>query len=85
MPRVPSRRLALIALSCTTLVAGVTPSLARAHHQHHRPGAAPHMAAPASHADIPQSSNIENLNDLSLRRARAGENTSRPLAPPLAQ
>ena len=44
-----------------------------------------HAKAPASHAAIPQNTNIEHLNDVSLQRARNGQNTARPLAPPLAQ
>lgn len=88
MPTILIRRLVLSAACCAALVGGATPSLARA--RHHAAVARPHAAsqgkaAPASHADIPQNANIENLNDLSLRRARAGESTSRPLAPPLAQ
>lgn len=38
-----------------------------------------------SHAGIPQNSNIEQLNDISLQRARSGQGTSQPLAPPLNQ
>ncbi len=81
MPSIPIRRLALVAVSCAALAGGVTPSLARTRHH----AASSRRATPASHAAIPQNRNIENLNDLSLRRARAGENTARPLAPPLAQ
>lgn len=88
MPTILIRRLVLAAASCAALAGGATPSLARTRHhataaRHH--AAAQGHAAPASHAEIPQNANIENLNDLSLRRARAGESTSRPLAPPLAQ
>ncbi len=42
-------------------------------------------AAPRSHAAIPQSANIERLNAMSLQRARAGQNTAQPLAPPLSR
>lgn len=83
MPTILIRRLALVAASCATLGAGVTPSLARTRHQ--AATVQRQSAVPTSHAKIPQNGNIENLNDLSLRRARAGENTSHPLAPPLAQ
>ena len=82
MPRNPSRHLALVTAACATLAMGATPSLARTRHH---VAATSSKAVPTSHADIPQNANIENLNDLSLRRARAGESTSRPLAPPLAQ
>ncbi len=87
MPTILIRRLALAAASCAVLAAGATPALARTRHHgvaRHHP-AASRRAAPASHAGIPQNANIENLNDLSLRRARAGQDTARPLAPPLAQ
>ena len=80
MPTTPTRRLATAAACCATLALGASPSLARTRHH-----AATTRAAPASHAAIPQNTNIERLNDLSLRRARAGENTARPLAAPLAQ
>ena len=86
MPKAP-----LIAVTALLLAAGVVPASARVRHHHHHhaatrtSGSARGRAAPASHAGIPQSANIENLNDLSLRRAHAGENTNRPLAPPLAQ
>ncbi len=80
MPSILIRRLVLAAASCAVLAGGATPSLARTRHP-----AAHRRAAPASHAAIPQNGNIERLNDLSLRRARAGENTNSPLAPPLAQ
>ena len=46
---------------------------------------ASHRAHAASHAGIPQSSNIERLNDISLQRARSGQSTTQPLAPPLNQ
>ncbi len=85
MPTILIRRLVLAAACCATVAGGATPSLARTRHHAaaaHRQSA---TQAPASHAAIPQNANIENLNDLSLRRARAGESTSRPLAPPLAQ
>ncbi len=85
MPTILIRRLVLVAASCAVLAGGATPSLARARHHAAHGQAAHSPAVPASHADIPQNGNIETLNDLSLRRARAGENTSRPLAPPLAQ
>ena len=85
MPKAP-----LIAVTALLLAAGVAPASARVRHHHHHAatrtsGSARGRAAPASHAGIPQSANIENLNDLSLRRAHAGENTNRPLAAPLAQ
>ena len=79
MPTMPIRCLALAAACCATLVVGASPSLARSRHR------AAGRAAPTSHAAIPQNANIENLNDLSLQRARAGKNTASPLAPPLAQ
>ena len=85
MPKAP-----LIAVTALLLAAGVVPASARVRHHHHHhatrtSGSAQSRAAPASHAGIPQNANIENLNDLSLRRAHAGENTNRPLAAPLAQ
>ncbi|MGI4976894.1 MAG: hypothetical protein ACRYG6_08120 [Janthinobacterium lividum] len=86
MPTILIRRLVLAAACCAAVAGGATPSLART--RHHAAAARHHAAThavPASHAAIPQNGNIENLNDLSLRRARAGESTSRPLAPPLAQ
>ncbi len=85
-------RASLIAVTALLLAAGVVPASARARHHHHRhhaaartSGSARGSAAPASHAAIPQSANIERLNDLSLRRAHDGENTNSPLAAPLAQ
>ena len=84
MSRVP-----LIALAGLLLAATLPPASARARHHHHPTARASNAARPraatVSHAAIPQNANIETLNDLSLRRARAGENTNRPLAPPLAQ
>jgi len=84
MPKAP-----LIAVTALLLAAGVVPASGRVRHHHHAAtrtfGSSRGRAAPASHAGIPQSANIENLNDLSLRRAHAGENTNRPLAAPLAQ
>lgn len=44
-----------------------------------------HRMVTASHAAIPQNGNIEHLNDLSLQRARNGQNTAQPLAPALNQ
>lgn len=82
MPCPSIYRLALIAMSCTTWVVSATPSLARPHH--HAP-VVQQQDVPTSHAAIPQNANIENLNNLSLTRARAGQNTTAPLAPPLAQ
>ncbi len=84
MSRVP-----LIALAGLVLATPLAPASARTLHHHsasvRASGPAPGRAESASHTGIPQNANIENLNDLSLRRARAGENTSQPLAPPLAQ
>lgn len=86
MPRTP-----LIVVTALLLAVGVVPASARARHHHHHQaatrtsGSARGRVAPVSHAGIPQSTNIERLNDLSLRRAHAGESTTRPLAPPLAQ
>ena len=82
MPRPAPTRAAIVAAAL--LLAALTPAAART--RLHTPATrTTHGGAAASHAGIPQSTNIENLNDLSLRRARAGENTARPLAPPLAQ
>lgn len=83
MSRVP-----LIALAGLLLATTLAPASARTRHRHHpsaRASGAARPRAAASHAAIPQNANIETLNDLSLRRARSGENTSRALVPPLAQ
>ena len=77
-------RISPIAAASLSLAATLAPALARTRHHDHV-AARTSASAPASHAAIPQNANIENLNDLSLRRARAGENTARPLAPPLGQ
>ena len=82
-------RVLLIALAGLVLATILAPASARTRHHHaasvRGSGPARGQAMPASHTGIPQNANIENLNDLSLRRARAGENPSRPLTPPLAQ